>query len=153
MTTVEGPVHRSSRVVLAFDFGLRHIGVAVSSECLVEAVAIGSVSARQGAPDWGAMTALLQAWGPQLFIVGYPLNMNGTKQGMTRKAKRFGRLLQQHYHLPVEYVDERLTTLVAREVVFQREGYKGLKKKDLHAESARLILEQWLAESQEGLDG
>ena len=150
MKDVEGENSgRSSRVVLGFDFGMRHIGLAVAAEVTREAKPLISVKADRGSPDWKAIERVLAIWGPDLFVVGYPLNMDGTTQWITRKAKHFGKLLTQRYEVPVAFVDERLSTIEAKDRVFSAYGYQGLKKKDLHAESARVILEQWLVDKEE----
>ena len=57
--------------------------------------------------------------------------------------------MQQHFKLPVEQVDERLTTVEARQRLFDEGGYQKLKKSEIDSFAAKLILEQWLNEQHE----
>lgn len=76
-------------------------------------------------------------------VVGLPLNMDGTEQPLTARAKKFANRLQGRFGLPVELHDERLTTTEARSEIFARGGYKALKKGKIDSISACLILESW----------
>ena len=67
-----------SRVILAFDFGMKHIGVAVGQEITKTAQTFFSVRARNGKPDWNQLDALVNEWNPKIIIVGNPLNMDGS---------------------------------------------------------------------------
>ena len=73
-----------------------------------------------------------------LIIVGLPLNMDGTEQEMTARARKFGQRLHGRYGLPVSYKDERLTTTDAKARLFDRGGYRALGKSKVDAVSALL---------------
>jgi len=75
--------------------------------------------------------------------VGLPLNMDGSEQQLTLDAKKFGNRLANKYQLNVEFQDERLTTADAKERLFAQGGYRNLKKDNIDAESARLIIESF----------
>lgn len=133
--------------ILGFDFGLKHIGVAVGQSLTCTAQALTSLSAQQGTPRWEEVSQLLKTWQPQAIVVGIPLNMDGTEQPLTKFAKQFAEELKTRYHLPVHPMDERLSTVEARSLLFAEKGYKGLKKKAIDSLSAQLILENWLMEN------
>ncbi|MGJ8516152.1 Holliday junction resolvase RuvX [Carnimonas bestiolae] len=107
------------RLVLAFDFGARRIGVAVGHEMAQSVTPLAPLTARNGIPDWRKVTELLCEWRPDLFVVGLPLNMDDSESEMSRRARKFGNRLYGRYARPVEFVDERGSTreakLVARE--------------------------------------
>ena len=105
-----------------------------------------TIKARHGIPHWDDIKKLIQTWQPQALIVGIPLNMDGTEQPLTQKAKRFATELKMHYKLPVYFVDERLTSVEARSRLFASGGYKALDKKSINSTAAQLILERWLME-------
>jgi putative Holliday junction resolvase len=86
----------------------------------------------------------LQTWQPDALIVGLPLNMDGTEQKVTRRARRFGEQLLDRYKLPVHLVDERLTTREARD----RLACEGRAGRDDHPIAAQIILESWLNEQE-----
>ena len=137
------------RTLLGFDFGKKYIGVAVGQELTGNASPLGSVKANDGIPNWQQLTQFIEEWQPDFIVVGLPLNMDGSTQQLTFAAKKFGNRLANRYKLMVKFQDERLTTADAKEQLFARGGYKNLKKDNIDAESARLIIESYF-ESQYG---
>lgn len=101
------------KTVLAFDFGLKRIGVAIGQSLTKSARPLPLLSAQDGAPKWDQVKQLIDQWQPQLLVVGLPVHMDGSEQGLTRFAKRFGNRLNGRFHLPVEWVDERLSSYEA----------------------------------------
>jgi len=131
------------RTLLGFDFGKKYIGVAVGQELTGSASPLGSVKANDGIPNWEQLSKFINEWQPDFIVVGLPLNMDGSEQQLTFDAKKFGNRLANRYKLMVEFQDERLTTADAKEQLFARGGYKNLKKDNIDAESARLIIESF----------
>lgn len=131
------------RTVVGFDFGDKYIGIAVGQEITGTATPLGSVKAQNGQPQWDNVEKYLKEWQPDLLVVGLPLNMDGTEQPMTKAAKKFGNRLHGRFGLPVEYQDERLTTAEAKEQLFSSGGYRNLKKDNIDAQSAMLIIESF----------
>lgn len=131
--------------LLGFDFGLKSIGVAVGQTLTRNATPLKSIAAIEGVPaSWQEINALIEIWRPLALIVGIPLNMDDTPQVTTMPARTFAFTLKERYQLPVHGYDERLTTKEARAQLFEKKGYKGLKKGDVDAVSAALILEGWI---------
>ena len=131
------------RTVLGFDFGTKYIGVAVGQELTGTATPLGSIKAKDGIPNQEQLSKFFAEWQPNLIVVGLPLNMDGTNQNVTFAAKKFGNRLANQFKLTVEFVDERLTTADAKEQLFAQGGYRNLKKDNIDAESARLIIESY----------
>jgi putative Holliday junction resolvase len=131
------------RTVIGFDFGKKYIGVAVGQEITGSASPLGSIKAKEGIPHWDALGAYLKEWQPDIIVVGLPLNMDGSEQQLTLDAKKFGSRVSGRYGLTVEFQDERLTTADAKERLFARGGYRNLKKDNIDAESAALIIESF----------
>lgn len=117
---------------LAFDFGEKTIGVAVTEPRAGTASPLGTVRARNGVPAWDALDALVRDWRPEGFVVGLPLNMDDTESEMSRAARRFGDRLEERYGTAVTFADERLST-------FEAVGRGGG-----HATAAQVIAETWL---------
>jgi putative holliday junction resolvase len=122
--------------VLAFDFGLRNIGVATGQAITHTASELATVRARDGVPDWNAVDALVRQWQPDALLVGLPLNMDDTESEMSTRAKRFAKKLRSRYQVTVELVDERLTSFEARGISDDLDAQ--------HAIAARLIAETYL---------
>jgi len=129
---------------MAFDFGMKSIGVALGQEITGTASPLAALKARDGIPDWDKLAALIQEWQPTELLVGLPLNMDGTEQPITQNVKRFANRLQHRYKLPVHQYDERLSTVDAKEKLFALGGYKKLSKEKVDSVSACLIYESWL---------
>ncbi|WP_373099641.1 MULTISPECIES: Holliday junction resolvase RuvX [Pasteurellaceae] len=130
---------------LAFDFGTRSIGCAVGQSITATAQALPALKARDGIPDWAHVEKCLREWQPDVIIVGLPLNMDGTEQPLTARARKFANRLHGRFGVRVELQDERLTTTEARSEIFRRGGYRALEKGKVDGISACLILESWFA--------
>ena len=133
-----------SRTLLGFDYGLKSIGVAVGQALTATARPLLALKASDGVPNWEQIENLLKEWQPALLVVGLPLNMDGTEQDISRRARKFANRLHGRFGLPVELQDERLTTTDARARLFEAGGYKALGKDAVDAVSAQLILESWM---------
>ena len=131
------------RTVIGFDFGKKYIGVAVGQEITGSASPLGSIKAKEGIPNWDSLSNYLKEWQPDLVVVGLPLNMDGSEQQLTLDAKKFGNRISGRFGLTVEFQDERLTTADAKERLFAQGGYRNLKKENIDAESAALIIESF----------
>jgi putative pre-16S rRNA nuclease len=126
----------AATTILAFDFGLRNIGIAAGQSVSRTASAIATISARAGEPDWTAVDALLAEWRPDIVLVGLPLNMDETMSEMGERAAAFAQRMRQRYSIEVVMVDERLTSVAARELSSEPMAR--------HAIAARLIAETYL---------
>lgn len=129
--------------LLAFDFGLKRIGVAVGQTQTRSASPLETVAVKRERPDWPAIAELIETWTPDALVVGLPLNMDGTEQDMTLRAKRFGRQLEGRFRLPVHLVDERLSSREAK----SRLQDQGRIEDSADAVAAQVILEDWFSET------
>jgi len=141
-----GPV--TGTVVLAFDFGTRRIGVAVGQTLTRSATAVGALATLAGAVDWAAVDTCIAQWGPGQLLVGLPYNMDGSDTTTTAACRAFGEKLARRSGLPVEFVDERLTSAAAYDELRseRRSGVRArrIRPEDIDANAARLILATWM---------
>ncbi|MEW5248568.1 Holliday junction resolvase RuvX [Microbulbifer discodermiae] len=129
---------------LAFDFGTKSIGIAFGQSLTDSARELPPLPARDGKPDWQRLQQLVDTWQPQVLLVGLPLNMDGSDSAFGARARKFGQRLHGRTGLPVEYVDERLSTRAAKEEAAAR-GHKGnYADSPVDSIAARIILEDWL---------
>ena len=126
--------------ILAFDFGTKHIGVAVgqtitrtSSPLIVLNVA------REGKEIWNTISSLIDEWKPDQLLVGKPLNMDGTPSEMMKKVDPFFNKLQKISNIPCELVDERLTSFEAKQLIETQS--KDDRVDDL---AAKIFLDNWI---------
>lgn len=135
----------SHRTVMAFDFGLRQIGVAMGNSLLGTTRPLPIVRAKEGIPDWQALEILVKEWQPDLLVVGDPLNMDGSDSELCPRARKFANRLHGRFGLKVEMVDERLSSFEAKSQSTER-GHKGdYKQAPVDSLAAELILRTWLS--------
>jgi len=127
-----GGAHRV-RTYLAFDFGLKRVGVASGNTLTGTAQPLRTVAAT-GDARFAAIARLVDEWQPDALVVGVPFHPDGAEHENTLRARRFARQLHGRLRLDVHEVDERYTTTEAHS-----DGAG-----DLDAASAALILEQYL---------
>ncbi len=129
--------------ILAFDYGLKSIGVAIGQRLTGTASTLKALKAQDGTPNWEQIEALLKEWQPELVVVGLPLNMDGSEQPFTARVHKFINRLHGRFGVKVIAQDERLTTVDARAELFSQGGFKKLSKDAVDCYSAKLILESW----------
>ena len=129
--------------IIAFDFGLARIGVAVGQAITQTANPLDTLKAKDGVPNWDLIEKLLKEWKPAKVVIGEPFNMDGTDQEITKRARKFANQIHGRFGLQVEMLDERLTSAAAREELFEFGGYQKLKKSQIDSIAAALILESW----------
>ncbi len=118
---------------LAFDYGIRRVGVATGNTLLGCAQPLTTVQA-QGDARFVAIAKLIAEWRPDALVIGVPFHPDGTAHDNTRRARAFGRQLQGRFRLPVHEVDERYSTT---EALAQGAA-------DADAAAAAIILDQFL---------
>lgn len=130
---------------MAFDFGLRQIGVAVGNTQLGTSEALTVLRARDGQPDWRELEALIQEWAPDLVLVGDPINMDGSVSELAERSRRFARRLEGRLGLITEMVDERLSSFAVKSEARDL-GHRGdYNRRPIDSEAAALILRDYLS--------
>lgn len=135
----------SYRLALGFDFGRVRIGVAVGEVVTGSARPLRTLPARQQCPDWDAIAHLIAEWRPDVLVIGAPRHADGTANAITEAALRFGRQLHGRFRLPVEVIDERLSSWEAGQRCFESASAGRRRSRDttLDAQAAAVILESW----------
>ena len=127
---------------MAFDYGLRNIGIAIGQNITKSASTFYAIKAQDGIPDWIKLDSIIEEWEPGLFIIGDPFNMDGTKSEFQKKIAKFSTELKNRYEIELQMIDERLTTKEAKERIQDKpDGIKDSANK--HSISAQIILEDW----------
>ena len=137
------------QTVLAFDFGLKRIGIAAGDTLTASAAPRPAVVVRQQGPDWDAITREVRTLSPGLLVVGAPYNADGTPGALAPAARRFAAELERRFGLPVNLVDERWSSLEATATLkAQRssgERKRRVRKEDIDSAAAAVILQRWFA--------
>ncbi|MBI5107674.1 MAG: Holliday junction resolvase RuvX [Rhodocyclales bacterium] len=136
-----------SGTVLAFDFGLKRIGVAIGTRLasgqLGAARPLATISKEANDARFAAIGALVAEWQPRRLLVGRPLNDDGTAHAMTARCERFADQLRGRFHLVVDLVDERYSSVEADAVLRDRGLDWRSHKAQIDAEAAMIILQDW----------
>lgn len=119
-----------SGTLLAFDFGLKRIGIAVGNTISQTTQPLITLHGEQNEPRFAAIAALIQEWQPAALVVGLPCNDDGTPHEMTRLCRRFANRLKGRFNLPTILVDERYTSASASTQLSEM-GIRGIRQKPL----------------------
>lgn len=131
---------------LCFDFGVKRFGAAIGNDFLKTARELEPIKARDGIPNWDIIDAYVKDWQPNGFVVGLPLNMDGSENEMCLRARKFGKRLKGRFNKPVEMMDERLSSFEAKSHVKERLGETDFGLHSVDGAAACLILESWFSE-------
>jgi putative Holliday junction resolvase len=99
--------------LLAFDFGLKRIGVAVGDWETRTAHPLETISGEANDPRFARIGSLVAEWQPVELVVGLPMSLDGEEHELSRRCRRFANQLHGRFGLPVHLVDERLTSVEA----------------------------------------
>ncbi len=119
--------------VIAFDFGLKRIGVAVGNTLLKQATPLALIDEPTNDGKFRAIGALLGEWQPDMVVVGLPLHPDGAEHEMSVRCRRFANQIHGRYGIPAVLVDERYTSAVLQQQRGQR----------VDSDAAALILQQY----------
>jgi len=130
--------------ILAFDFGTQRIGIAIGEGILGQARALTTIDSPANDARFAAIGKLIAEWHPARLVVGLPLALDGSEHEMTARSRRFAHQLEGRYRLPVDLIDERLSSVEAERGLKppRNKGDKSAKAR-IDAEAARIILQDW----------
>ena len=127
--------------IVAFDFGTKKIGVAVGQTETFTSSPLQIIYNDHEETNWNEISILIEEWNPDLILVGKPLNMDGTESDIMKKVDKFLYKLEKISKVQCEYVDERLTTFEAKEMLGEN------KVDDVDAHAAKILIDNWFDRS------
>lgn len=133
--------------IMGLDVGSKTVGVAISDPLGFTAQGLEIIPIDEDKGEFGLerLTELVEQYKVDQFVVGLPKNMNNTSGPRVEASQAYGDLLTERYKLPVEYQDERLTTVaVERMLIEQADISRGKRKKVIDKLAAQLILQNYL---------
>jgi putative holliday junction resolvase len=139
----------AAQTVLAFDFGLKRIGIASGDTVTRTAAPRPAVTAGHSGPDWEAIAREVRALAPGQLVVGAPYNADGSEGALTQAARRFAAELARRFMLPVHLVDERFSSLEASAELKARRASgarrRRVAREDVDSAAAAVILGRWFS--------
>jgi len=137
-----------ARVVLAFDFGLRRIGVACGDTVSGTAAPCTTVAVTASGIDWAAIERVLREYDPAALIVGAPRTADGAAGALSAAADAFAVCLARLAHRPVHRADEYASSIDASGQLKQQrqsgQRRRRVRHADIDSAAAAIILERWL---------
>lgn len=131
--------------VAALDVGEARIGVAVSDELGITAQGVGVVARVGGRRDLEALASMLAPYAPERLVVGLPLDLNGREGPQATRVRTFAEGAARHLGVPLEFWDERLTTVAAERVLLEADLSRRRRREVVDKVAATIILQGWLA--------
>lgn len=145
---------RSSRAILAIDYGRRRMGLALSDQSGLTARPLGVLSRTNRRQDIVRLREFCRAHNVGSIVVGLPLHLDGTPGTMAAEAARFAERLRKQLGLPVELLDERLSSWEAEQVIAETKPREraslGRKPRTLDDLAAAVILRDYLSRTVRG---
>ena len=127
--------------IVAFDYGTKKIGVAVGQTETYTSSPLQIIYNDHEKTNWNEIRMLIDEWKPYLILIGKPINMDGTESEIMKKVDNFFKKLQKISNTKCEYIDERLTTFEAKEIL----GESKVAEVDAHA--AKILIDNWFERS------
>ena len=127
--------------IVAFDYGTKKIGVAVGQTETYTSSPLQIIYNDHEKTNWNEIRMLIDEWKPDLILIGKPINMDGTESEIMKKVNNFFKKLQKISNTKCEYIDERLTTFEAKEIL----GESKVAEVDAHA--AKILIDNWIERS------
>ena len=129
---------------LGLDVGRKRMGVAGCDGTGLIAAGITTIKRTSFQQDIAQLQAIVEDRQVQVLVVGLPYSMNGSIGSQAREVQKYAQRLSQTLELPIEYVDERLTSIQAEEMLKAANISTSQNKGLIDRKAAALILQQWL---------
>ena len=129
---------------LGLDVGSKRIGVAGCDGTGLIATGLTTIKRTSFEQDVSQFRELVEQREVQILVVGLPYSMNGTLGFQARQVQKYARRLSAVLQLPVEYVDERLTSFEAEQLLHAEKRSPSRHKALIDRKAAAIILQQWL---------
>lgn len=123
--------------IVAFDYGTKKIGVAVGQTETYTSSPLQIIYNEHEKTNWSEINILIDEWNPDLILVGKPINMDGTESDIMKRVDNFFKKLEKVSNIECKYIDERLTTFEAKEIL----GESKVAEVDAHA--AKILIDNW----------
>ena len=138
------PEKKPNQRILALDLGKKRIGLAVSDELGITAQGLPTLQRTNIRQDLDQLGGLIEGWRVGEIVLGKPLHMSGDESRQTKYTQEFADRLASRFQIPVQFWDERLTTVQAERVL--RESGISLEKRKQAVDrlAAVILLESYL---------
>ena len=136
---------------LGLDLGARRIGVAGCDGTGLIATGLTTIRKTNFDSVLAPLTQLIEERSVEVLVVGLPYTMDGELGTQAKKIQKMAHRLSKSLALPVEFVDERLTSFQAEQMLIEQRKSLKRNKALIDRKAAAIILQQWLDERRKSL--
>ena len=133
--------------LLGLDIGSRTVGVACSDLLGWTAQGVEIIRINEDKEEFGLdrLGEIIKEKQPTGIVLGLPKNMNNTEGPRVQKSREYGQMVEDRFHLPTDFIDERLTTVQAeRMLIDEADVSRKKRKKVIDKVAAEMILQNYL---------
>ncbi len=136
---------QKAKKLLGVDYGMARTGLAHSDDLGIFAVAMGNVKSYNREKAAAEVAAKAAEIGAETIVIGKPVNMDGTSGEKVQMVEEFAALIAEHTDIPIEFYDERLSTVSAHRILSEGMGVKAKKHKNVvDSLAAEIILQSYM---------
>jgi putative Holliday junction resolvase len=129
---------------LGIDVGRKRMGIAGCDGLGLLATGLTTIIRSSFARDVAELKQIVMEREVEILVVGLPYSMNGELGPQAKEVQKFASRISQALNLPIEYVDERLTSVEAENILKSQKKYSSRHKELVDRQAAAIILQQWL---------
>lgn len=130
--------------LMGIDLGDNTIGVAVSDPWGMTAQGITTIRRKKRIHDMAALDKIIREYQVEAIVLGWPLNLDGSRGPAVDKVQSFADILRQEFGLPIFYQDERLTTVAAHKTLLENDTSRAKRHQVVDKLAAVFILQTYL---------
>jgi putative holliday junction resolvase len=136
---------------LGLDVGSKRIGVAGCDRLGLIATGITTIWRSSFTEDIAQLTQIIEDRAVEMLVIGLPYTMDGNLGSQAKQVQKFARRVATVIKLPIEYVDERLTSYAAEQMMIAAKISVSQNKATIDRIAAAVILQQWLDDRRSNL--
>lgn len=129
---------------LGLDLGRKRVGVAGCDGMGLIATGLTTIKRTSFKEDVAKLKQIIEEREVEILVIGLPYSMDGTIGFQAKEVQKFAQRLSQALQLPIEYVDERLTSVEAEAQLKAQKRFSSYDKGAIDRQAAAIILQQWL---------
>ena len=122
---------------MSIDFGTQKIGVAVGQTITRTSTPLEVIKYKNQDYLWRSLEDIISEWKPELILIGYPINMDGSESEMSKKSNNFRVIVEKRFNVKTELIDERLSS-------FQAKDLQNKDGSNIDSLAAKIILDSWM---------
>ena len=130
--------------VVALDVGTKTIGVAACDPLRISVRPVRTLKRKGVKSDAVALARVIEELGSEVIVVGLPLELDGTEARSARLARQIGAAIGEKTGLPVQYCDERYSSVDAERELIEANVSRARRKEVIDQAAAMVILRAWL---------